>query len=148
MKCKYCDGTGTTKGWISEPCAYCGGTGELPNDFSEMKKLKRCKKCGGEAVFSGVFDDPPTYRFPECMECGARAEGNRVEDSWAERAKKWNEQNTPTNEEWLRQASTEDVAKWLSKISKYYHECGKRDVYPKIMYEEDWEWWLKEKHNG
>ena len=52
-----------------------------------------------------------------------------------------------TNEEWLRQASTEDVAKWLSKISKYFHECGKRDVYPKTMYEEDWECWLKEIHN-
>ena len=51
-----------------------------------------------------------------------------------------------TNEEWLRSASTEDVAKWLSKISKYFHECGKRDVYPKTMYEEDWERWLKEKH--
>ena len=51
-----------------------------------------------------------------------------------------------TNEEWLRQASTEHVAKWLSKISKFFHECGKRDVYPKTMYEEDWEWWLKEKH--
>ena len=53
-----------------------------------------------------------------------------------------------TNEEWLRQASTEDVAKWLSKISKFFHECGKRDVYPKTMYEEDWECWLKEIHNG
>ena len=52
-----------------------------------------------------------------------------------------------TNEEWLRQASTEDVAKWLSKISKFFHECGKRDVYPKTMYEEDWECWLKEKHS-
>ena len=51
-----------------------------------------------------------------------------------------------TNEEWLKQASTEDVAKWLSKISKFFHECGKGDVYPKTMYEEDWEWWLKEKH--
>ena len=51
-----------------------------------------------------------------------------------------------TNEEWLRQASTEDVAKWLSKVSKFFHECGKRDVYPKTMYEEDWEWWLKEIH--
>ena len=51
-----------------------------------------------------------------------------------------------TNEEWLRQASTEDVAKWLSKISKFFHECGKRDVYPKTMYEEDWECWLKEIH--
>mgnify|MGYP002524174441 CR=1 FL=1 len=52
-----------------------------------------------------------------------------------------------TNEEWLRQASTEDVAKWLSKISKFFHECGKRDVYPKTMYEEDWECWLKEIHD-
>ena len=58
-------------------------------------------------------------------------------------------QRTPmTNEEWLRQASTEEKAKWLSKISKFFHECGKRDVYPKTMYEEDWECWLKEIHNG
>ena len=53
-----------------------------------------------------------------------------------------------TNEEWLRQANTEEKAKWLSKISKFFHECGKRDVYPKTMYEEDWECWLKEIHNG
>ena len=52
-----------------------------------------------------------------------------------------------TNEEWLRQASTEEKAKWLSKISKFFHECGKRDVYPKTMYEEDWETWLKEIRN-
>ena len=57
------------------------------------------------------------------------------------------QKDTTTNEEWLRQASTEDVAKWLSKLSKLFHECGKRDVYPKTMYEEDWEWWLKEIHN-
>lgn len=110
MKCKHCDGTGTTKGWISEPCAYCGGTGELPNDFSEITNLKRCKKCGGEAVFSGVFDDPPTYRFPECMKCGARAEGNSTKDSWYERARKWNKQNTETNEEWFDKLSTEEKA--------------------------------------
>lgn len=115
MKCSNCDGTGTTKGWISEPCAYCGGTGELPDDFTEMMKLKNCKKCGGEAVFSGVFDDPPTYRFPKCMECGARAEGNNTKDSWYERARKWNEQNTQTNDEWRKTCSTEEYATWLWK---------------------------------
>ena len=116
MKCWKCDGTGTTKGWIQEPCAYCGGTGELPDDFSEMTKLKRCKKCGGEAVFSGVFDDPLTYRFPECMKCGARAEGNSVKDSWYERARKWNEQNTLTNEEWLKSLNTKQLAKWIDNL--------------------------------
>lgn len=33
-----------TNGWIPEPCAYCGGTGNLPDNFSEVMKLKRCKK--------------------------------------------------------------------------------------------------------
>ena len=79
----------------------------------------KCPKCDG----SGVDDDRLI-----CYLCG----GSGVIEL--------------TNEEWLRQASTEDVAKWLSKISKYFHECGKRDVYPKTMYEEDWEWWLKQPH--
>ena len=52
-----------------------------------------------------------------------------------------------TNEEWFNTLSTEEKAKWLSKISKFFHECGKRDVYPKTMYEEDWECWLKEIHH-
>lgn len=94
MRCPECNGKGETCVWISEPCAYCGGTGELPDNFSEIMKLKRCKNCGGKTVFSGAFDDPVTFRFPECIKCGARAEGNRVKDSWAERARKWNKQNT------------------------------------------------------
>ena len=53
-----------------------------------------------------------------------------------------------TNDEWRKTCSTEEFATWLSKISKLFHECGKRDVYPKTMYEEDWEWWLKQPHGG
>ena len=146
MRCHNCDGKGETLGWIPEPCAYCGGAGKLPDDFSEIMKLKRCKKCGGEAVFSGVFDDPDTYRFPECIKCGARAEGNRVEDSWVERAKKWNEQNTPTNEEWFNNLNTLEKAKWLSQHSQYMYKCGEKQAIPKTMYEEDWEFWLKARH--
>lgn len=151
VKCWKCDGTGTTKGWISEPCSYCGGTGELPDDFTEMMKLKNCKKCGGEAVFSGVFDDPTTYRFPECMKCGARAEGNNVKDSWYERAKKWNEQNTLTNEEWLDRKSTKEKAEWLDKVLMCCnnHDCpscpiGEKPHCDKKGIEE----WLKQPHKG
>ena len=116
-----------------------------------MTKLKRCKKCGGEAVFSGVFDDPKTYRFPECMECGARAEGNNVKDSWYERAKKWNEQNTLTNEEWLDRKSTKEKAEWLDKVLMCCnnHDCpscpiGEKPHCDKKGIEE----WLKQPHKG
>ena len=51
-----------------------------------------------------------------------------------------------TNEEWFCQLSTEEKAKWLSHNSKFMYGCGRMETTPKIMYEEDWEWWLKEKH--
>ena len=53
-----------------------------------------------------------------------------------------------TNEEWFCSLSTEDKAKWLSQRSQILYDCGQRDVFPKTMYEEDWETWLKEKHHG
>lgn len=52
-----------------------------------------------------------------------------------------------TNEEWFCQLSTEEKAKWLSQRSQILYDCGQRDVFPKNMYEEDWEYWLKEKHH-
>ena len=52
-----------------------------------------------------------------------------------------------TNEEWLEQASTEEKAKLLSKLCKSIYNCGKKGSIPKIMYEEDWEYWLGEIHN-
>ena len=51
-----------------------------------------------------------------------------------------------TNEEWFDGLSTEEKAKWLTKHSKFIYECGQKQVAPKIMYEEDWEYWLKETH--
>lgn len=141
MRCHNCDGKGEIFGWIHRPCAYCGGTGKLPDDFFEMTKLKRCKKCGGEAVFSGVFDDPKTYRFPECIECGARAEGNSVKDNWYERARKWNEQNTQTNEEWFCGLPTEEKAKAIVCLAvNAFHKKKKETDVDKIKQ------WLQEEH--
>lgn len=136
MKCPDCGGKGILHDWIQEPCSYCGGTGELPDDFTEMMKLKRCKKCGGEAVFSGVFDDPTTYRFPECMECGARAEGNNTKDSWYERARKWNEQNTLTNDDWRKTCPTEEFAEFLEFIVFDWNKMTSEDILE----------WLKQPH--
>ena len=45
-----------------------------------------------------------------------------------------------TNEEWLRQASTEELAKFLQSISVLSLESKDEDL-------EDWKRWLKEKHN-
>ncbi len=51
-----------------------------------------------------------------------------------------------TNEEWFVNLPTEEKAKWLSQRSQILYDCGQRDVFPKIMHEEDWEWWLKQPH--
>lgn len=52
-----------------------------------------------------------------------------------------------TNEEWFCQLSTKEKAKWLSKQRKFIYDCVRKGRIPKIMYEEDLEYWLKEKHN-
>ena len=56
-------------------------------------------------------------------------------------------ENEPmTNEEWFCGLETEEKAKWLSRHSQFMYGCGQMETTPKIMYEEDWEYWLKEKH--
>ena len=52
-----------------------------------------------------------------------------------------------TNEEWFDRLSTEEKAKWLSKQSQFIYDCVRKGCTPKIMYEEDWEYWLGEIHN-
>lgn len=54
--------------------------------------------------------------------------------------------DTTTNEEWLQTANTEQLAKWLADNSRFIYECGEKKITPKTMYEEDWEWWLKQPH--
>lgn len=80
----------------------------------------KCPKCGGSGwdVVHG-FD---------CISCDGKGEIDL------------------TNEEWFGTLSTKEKAKWLSRHSQFMYECGQKQVAPKIMYEEDWEWWLKEKH--
>ena len=51
-----------------------------------------------------------------------------------------------TNEEWLNSLNTKEKAKWLSRHSQFMYGCGQMETTPKIMYEEDWEYWLKETH--
>ena len=51
-----------------------------------------------------------------------------------------------TNENWFISLPTEEKAKWLSNHSAFIYECGQKQNTPKVMYEEDWEWWLKQPH--
>jgi uncharacterized phage protein len=53
-----------------------------------------------------------------------------------------------TNEEWLNTLPTEEKATWLSRHSKFMYECGHQQAIPKIMYEEDWAYWLKQPNKG
>lgn len=51
-----------------------------------------------------------------------------------------------TNEEWFASLSTEEKAKWLSRHSQFMYGCEEKQTIPKTMYEEDWEYWLKQPH--
>ena len=65
--------------------------------------------------------------------------------AWKEREKKL--MANMTNEEWFNGLSITEKAKWLSRHSQFMYNCGEKHAMPKTMYEEDWEFWLKEKHN-
>ena len=91
-----------------------------------------CPKCKGNAeYFKEVFNDGKRRReiLIKCKKCNGTGE---VEQ---------------TNEEWFCTLSTEEKAKWLSRNSKFMYGCGRMETTPKVMYEEDWEWWLKEIHH-
>ena len=51
-----------------------------------------------------------------------------------------------TNEEYIKSLDTEQLAKWLSNHNAFIYECGQKQNIPKVMYEEDLEWWLKQPH--
>lgn len=51
-----------------------------------------------------------------------------------------------TEQEYLQTCDTKQLAKWLSSHSKFIYDCGQKQIIPKVMYEEDWEWWLKQPH--
>lgn len=59
----------------------------------------------------------------------------------------WDKSGKPmTNEEYLKSCNTEQLAKWLSNHNAFIYECGQKQNIPKVMYEEDLEWWLKQPH--
>ena len=51
-----------------------------------------------------------------------------------------------TEQEYLQTCTTEQLIKWLSKLSTFVYNCGEKGNIPKVMYEEDWEYWLKQPH--
>ena len=51
-----------------------------------------------------------------------------------------------TNEEYIHSLNTEQLPKWLSNHNAFIYECGQKQNIPKVMYEEDLEWWLKQPH--
>ena len=45
MKCKHCNGTGTTNWCVNGTfvdCPYCGGTGEIEVEMTEQEYLQTC----------------------------------------------------------------------------------------------------------
>ena len=60
---------------------------------------------------------------------------------------KWDKERKAnmTNEQWFCGLSTEEKAKWLSRHSRFMYNCGEKQAIPKIMYEEDFVQWLKER---
>lgn len=58
MKCKYCDGTGTSNWCINgifQPCEYCNGTGEV--EVVGDSVIDVCDKCGGTGVIESLTNE-------------------------------------------------------------------------------------------
>ena len=91
--------------------------------------MKCCPKCNGRGTVGYFHIDH--FADIECDRCHGSGEVSEVE---------------MTNEEWFASLPTEEKAKWLSRNSKYMYGCGRMETTPKVMYEEDWEWWLKQPH--
>ena len=146
MICPMCAGSGISNICVNghfKTCEYCNGTGEV----------FQCPKCGEITQMNNIgslFDHDYAWYKIECPKCGYFSDGGTDPQKAIDMfVKGMGDIPKPlTEQEYIQTCSTEQLAKWLSKISKFFHECGKRDVYPKTMYEEDWEWWLKEIHHA
>ena len=91
--------------------------------------MTECPKCNGRGTVGYFHIDH--FVDIECDRCHGSGEVSEVE---------------MTNEEWFASLPTEEKAEWLTNHSKFIYECGQKQVAPKTMYEEDWEWWLKQPH--
>lgn len=110
----------------------------------------KCPKCGGNAELSnwGSYIDPDYADYHvECEKCGYHSMGS-TEPKKAQEMFLKEMGMFYTNGQWLRQCNTEQLAKWLAHHSRFIYECGEKKITPKTMYEEDWEWWLKQPHTN
>lgn len=90
----------------------------------------KCPKCNGIGKILTFNYDLEKHEVIECPKCHGSGK------------------KPITNEEWFCGLSTEEKAKWLSRNSKFMYGCGRMETTPKIMYEEAWEWWLKQPHTS
>lgn len=99
-----------------------------------------CPLCNGRKKIRKPCDDGFGNTFVTCYACNGTGEVTMTSTEYIPK-------QPMTNEEYLKSLDTEQLAEWLSQRSEFLYDCGQRDVFPKIMYEEDWEWWLKQPHH-
>ena len=129
MKCPICDGMGTSNTCVNgtfKPCSFCDGTGEVMTTWEEIRD-----------EIAGML-----------------ADGQPLEDVIS----KLDEMKKPkqiTNEERLRQANTEQLARVIHLMTTCCYVCGKDGVDYKRCYfhkkcagPKEIEEWLKEIHHA
>ena len=99
-----------------------------------------CYWCGSKDTLADVGKelDDGKYKMVQCSKC--------KNAYYVVNKEKMSKPKQMTNEEYIHSLNTEQLAKWLSNHVKFVYDCGLREVLPKTMYEEDWEWWLKQPH--
>ena len=118
-------------------------------DLAKGETRMKCPKCGGNAELSnwGSYTDPDYADFHvECEKCGYHSMGSTDPQKAKEMFKK-GMGKCYTNEEWLRQANTKELADVIFRIC----ERATWDYNVKIMVGEKRKdlivEWLKEIHN-
>ena len=117
MKCKYCDGTGTSNWCINgifQPCEYCNGTGEVEVVGDSVTDV--CDKCGGTGFFCEMRTGDVCTLGSPCPH-----------------------QEPLTNEEWFCSLSTKE------KAHELYRRCNYASIFGSPTAEEI-EKWLKDVH--
>lgn len=54
-----------------------------------FSNFRPCPSCGGDVIFSGVFDDPESSRYPVCLRCGRALVGYHGK-TFKEKINAWN----------------------------------------------------------
>ena len=110
----------------------------------------KCPKCGGKAELSnwGSYIDPDYADYHvECEKCGYHSMGSTEPQKAKEMFEKGMGMHY-TNEQWLKQCTTEQLAEWISSVVQKAISIKESNGIVMLESAIWWDEWLKQPHKG